>query len=75
MDKIKGRYRLRGWSVKSTGCVETKCFCGHWKRDHRLYVGKGANRKGGRYVCTKDGCSLWDCCDIGAKRKAVKVNG
>ncbi len=41
-----------------------KCFCGHLARDHTLFVGGEVNKKGSRYVCTKDGCNKWDLCDL-----------
>jgi len=41
-----------------------KCFCGHRRKDHGKYVGNGRSRKGSRYVCNKDNCSLWQCCDL-----------
>lgn len=40
------------------------CCCGHAKKDHRQYVGGGHNTKGSRYVCTKDGCTMWAYCNL-----------
>jgi len=44
--------------------MDKKCFCGHLLKDHTEYE-NGINSKGSRFVCTKDGCSKWNLCDIG----------
>lgn len=41
-----------------------RCYCRHTLADHTQFVGNKTNAKGSRYVCTKDGCSRWNQCDL-----------
>jgi hypothetical protein len=52
-----------------------RCCCGHRREDHVEYASGGTSAKGSRYVCTKDGCSLWAYCDleVGVMREAAEV--
>ena len=44
--------------------ISWKCFCGHYKKDHTKYINNGENKKGSKYVCTKDNCHYWSYCDL-----------
>ena len=50
--------------VKIKQAKEKKCFCGHLRKKHGLYVNSGVNKKGSRYVCQQDGCYNWNLCDL-----------
>lgn len=41
-----------------------KCYCGHSEIDHEEYIDNGKNKKNSRFVCTKNGCSNWNQCDL-----------
>lgn len=51
------------------------CFCGHRKEEHTLYLDGGKNKKGSRFVCTKDGCNRWSYCDLNGETPIQKKRG
>jgi len=62
----KGKGKLM--MTKRTSHIATNdsdlCICGHRRKDHSLYAFSAANKKGSRYVCTVNGCSKWNLCDL-----------
>jgi hypothetical protein len=52
MKKSKAKLTEKDW-----------CCCGHHRKKHTIYAG-GTNRKGSRYVCTADACTMWKDCNL-----------
>lgn len=64
----KGKYRIsinKKYIKENDKMKKTsQCCCGHYNIDHIKYENDGKNSQGSRYVCTKDGCSMWNRCDL-----------